>query len=312
MRKTKPSIQQKVSSQNVGTTPHSSSAKTTEKTSWFWQIFVALKEAAWKSNEDNCAGLAKEAAYSFILSLFPMLVAIIALFFIWGNATRSITEMLTTLNRMMPTESYKIVENYIHSLKISSSPRLFWLSLIGAIWGASGVMGSLQTAFNKIYNIKSERSFWTQQLMAILLVFVAGVPMFLSTIATIFGEQLEHLLTHYYGLDHMWRYLWNWIRWAIVLLTVVSIAVLVYRVGTERKQKWRDVLPGALLATFLWLVATLLFNSYVQRFGSYNQIYGSLGAVIILLIWMFLTSYALLYGAEFNYQLLLQKESKTK
>lgn len=310
MHKRKTSKKQNVSSQKVIKPSGSTSDKTTEKTSWLWFIFIALKEAAWKSNEDNCPALAKEAAYSFILSLFPMLVAIIALFFISGNASRSIAEMLTTLNRMMPSESYKIVENYIYSMKLSSSPKLFWFSLIGAIWGASGIMGTLQSAFNKIYNIKSKRSFWTQQLMAILLVFLAGVPMFLSTILTIFGEQLEQLLIHYYGLDHIWRYLWNWARWAIVLMTVISIAVLVYRVGTERKQKWREVLPGALLATTLWLIATLFFNSYVQRFGSYNQVYGSLGAVIVLLIWMFLTSYALLYGAEFNYQLLLQRENR--
>lgn len=271
--------------------------------SWLWRVFNALKQAAVKSDLDNCAGLAKEAAYSFILSFFPVLVAIIALFFIWGNATQSITEILTTLNRMMPTESYKIVENYIQSMKLDTSSKLFWFSLIGAIWGASGIMATLQTAFNRIYGIKSKRNFWKQQLMAIFLVFVTGIPMILSTFVTIFGEQLEKLMVKSYGLDYLWSYLWTWLRWLIVLLTVLSMAILLYRVGTEKKQKWREVMPGAMLATILWFIATLLFNFYVQRFGSYNQIYGSLGAVIILLIWMFITSYALLYGAEFNYQL---------
>lgn len=93
---------------------------------WLKQILNALKQAAIKSNDDNCFALAKEAAYSFILSFFPMLVALITLFFIWGNATRSITEILTTLNRMMPTESYKIVENYIQSMTLDSSSKLFW------------------------------------------------------------------------------------------------------------------------------------------------------------------------------------------
>lgn len=271
--------------------------------SWWQQIFEALKQAAWKSNLDNCPGLAKEAAYSFILSFFPMLVALIALFFMWGNATQSITEILTTLNRMMPVQSYKIVENYIQSMRLDSSSKIFWFSLIGAIWGASGIMSTLQTAFNKIYQIQSTRSFWKQQLMAIALVFVTGIPLVISTIVTIFGEQLEKLMVSRYGLDFLWQYTWSWLRWVIVLLTVLSMAILLYRVGTEKVQKWRQVLPGAILATTLWLFATLLFNFYVQRFGSYNQVYGSLGAVIVLLIWMFLTSYALLYGAEFNYQL---------
>lgn len=274
---------------------------------WWEQIFDTLKQAARKSDLDNCAGLAKEAAYSFILSFFPVLVAFIAFFFIWGNSTESITEMLTTLNKMMPAESYKIVENYVQSMKLDSSSKLFWFSLVGSIWGASGIMGTLQTAFNKIHQVTSKRGFWTQQLMAILLVFITGVPLVVSTFVTIFGDQLERLLIKSFGQDHLWQYAWNWGRWTIVLLTVVSMAVLLYRVGTEKKQKWRDVLPGAVLATFLWLVATLLFNFYVQRFGSYNQVYGSLGAVIVLLIWMFLTSYALLYGAEFNYQLQQQK-----
>ncbi|MBI4853110.1 MAG: YihY/virulence factor BrkB family protein [Acidobacteria bacterium] len=277
---------------------------------WFWHSLNALKKAAKKSDLDNCSGLAKEVAYSFILSFFPVLVAIIALFFIWGNATQSITEILTTLNRMMPTESYRIVENYIQSMKLDSSSKLFWFSLIGAIWGASGIMGTLQSAFNKIYKIQSKRSFLTQQLMAIFLVFVTGIPMVISTIITIFGEQLEKLMVERYGLDYLWQYVWSWLRWLIVILTVLSMAILLYRVGTEKKQKWREVLPGAILATVLWLIATLLFNFYVQRFGSYNQVYGSLGAVIVLLIWMFLTSYALLYGAEFNYQ--LQQNTQTQ
>ncbi len=277
---------------------------------WGWQILDALKEAAKKSNLDNCAGLAKEAAYSFILSFFPVLVAIIALFFIWGNATQSITEILTTLNRMIPSESYKIVENYIQSMKLDSSSKLFWFSLVGSIWGASGIMSTLQTAFNKIYQIQSKRSFWKQQLMAIFLVFVTGVPLIISTIVTVFGEQLEKLLVQSYGLDFLWQYVWSWVRWVIVLLTVFSMAILLYRVGTEKKQKWRTVAPGAMLATILWLLATLLFNFYVQRFGSYNQVYGSLGAVIVLLIWMFITSYALLYGAEFNYQLQQKRDSQ--
>lgn len=280
-------------------------ASTSETTnlSWFWQIIEALKLAAIKSDADNCQGLAKEAAYSFILSFFPVLVAFITLFFIWGRATESITELLTTLNKMMPTESYKIVENYVQSMKLDSSSKLFWFSLIGAIWGASGIMGTLQVAFNKIYKVESKRSFWKQQLMAIFLVFVTGIPMVISTVLTLFGEQLEKLLVQTYGLDNLWKYIWGWARLGIVLLTVLSMAILLYRVGTEKKQKWRQVLPGATLATILWLIATLLFNFYVQRFGSYNQVYGSLGAVIVLLIWMFITSYALLYGAEFNYQL---------
>jgi len=277
---------------------------------WLKQILNALKQAAIKSNDDNCFALAKEAAYSFILSFFPMLVALITLFFIWGNATRSITEILTTLNRMMPTESYKIVENYIQSMTLDSSSKLFWFSLIGAIWGASGIMGTIQSAFNKIYKIKSQRSFWKQQLMSIFLVFVTGIPLFISTIVTLFGEQVELFLIRKYGFDYIWDYIWSWTRWIIVLITVVSMAVLIYRVGTERKQKWRLVLPGAMLATMLWLIATLLFNYYVQHFGSYNQVYGSLGAVIILLIWMFLTAFALLYGAEFNYQLELMSNKK--
>ncbi|KAF0248742.1 MAG: protein phosphatase, partial [bacterium] len=214
---------------------------------WGWQILDALKEAAKKSNLDNCAGLAKEAAYSFILSFFPVLVAIIALFFIWGNATQSITEILTTLNRMIPSESYKIVENYIQSMKLDSSSKLFWFSLVGSIWGASGIMSTLQTAFNKIYQIQSKRSFWKQQLMAIFLVFVTGVPLIISTIVTVFGEQLEKLLVQSYGLDFLWQYVWSWVRWVIVLLTVFSMAILLYRVGTEKKQKWRTVAPGAML-----------------------------------------------------------------
>jgi membrane protein len=235
-----------------------------------------------------------------------MLLALITLFFILGDPTRSVREILTTLREILPGDSHAVVAGYITSYVKSMAERpprkLLWFSLAGTLWTASGVISSLQSAFNIIYDVKSNRSFWVRRSISILLVIAVGVPMAAATIATVFAEQVEEYLAKYYGFNLVWQGAWNVAHWAIVFLTTVVIASLLYHAATERKQTWRGVLPGAILATGLWLLITLLFNRYVQHFGSYNRVYGSLGAIIVLLIWMYLSALTLLYGAEFNLQ----------
>jgi membrane protein len=272
-----------------------------------WSILTALKDAAVKTEKDGCIGLAKEVAYSFILSFFPLLLTFLALFFIFGDPEQSAQVVLITLKRMLPIESYKIIDsyvaNYVRTMANHPHSQLLWFSLVGTWWTASGMISALQNAFDKIYQVQTRRSFWLRRLIALLLVLATGAPMIISTAATLFGEQLEQYLIKSYRHGFWWNHLWSAARWAIVLATVVFIAALLYRVAVERKQSWSGVLPGALLATALWLILTLIFNYYVQHFGSYDRVYGSLGAVIVLLVWMFLTALALLYGAQFNFQL---------
>ncbi|MEW6736138.1 MAG: YihY/virulence factor BrkB family protein [Acidobacteriota bacterium] len=270
----------------------------------FSLILFALKDAAVKAYHDNCIGLAKEAAYSFILSFFPMLLSLIVLFFLLGDTTRSVAEISITLSKVLPADSQAIVANYISLMAARPPTRLLWISLAGTLWTSSGMMMTLHKSFNIIYEVRPYWGFWLRRFVAILLVIAVGIPLAISTVVTIFAQQverqLEFYLSQYFSVDLWW--VWVAARWLIVIITTVAIAALLYRVGGEQQKSWRGVLPGALLATGLWLGVTLLFNRYVQNFGSYNRIYGGLGAVIVLLVWMFLTTLSLLYGAEFNFQ----------
>jgi membrane protein len=283
------------------------SSKAARRRPLFLAVMLALKDAAIKAHKDNCIGMAKGAAYSFILSFFPMLIAFTTLFFILGDPTRSVREILTTLRGILPGDSHQIVAGYVMSYvkSMADQPptKLLWISLAGTLWTASGVISSLQSAFNIIYKVEPRWNFWIRRSVAILLVIAVGLPMAVATIATVFAEQVEEYLVKQYGIALAQREFWNACHWAIVAFTTAIIATLLYRVGVDRRQTWRGVLPGAILATGLWLTITLLFNLYVQHFGSYNRIYGSLGAIIVLLVWMFLTALTLLYGAEFNLQL---------
>jgi membrane protein len=233
-----------------------------------------------------------------------MLLTIVAFFFLVGDPTRSLQEISITFSKLLPPDTYKIVANYITATAAQRPKSLFWFSLAGTLWTASGMMLTLNKAFNTIYKVEPYWGFWKRRFVSMVLVIAAGAPMAISTVITVFAEQIERGLEKYlqqhYGL-HLW-WAWSTARWIIVTATLIAIATLLYRVGTEYKQGWRSVLPGAILATILWLMVTFFFNRYVQNFASYNRIYGSLGAVIVLLIWMFLTTLVLLYGAEFNYQ----------
>jgi membrane protein len=266
-------------------------------------LAIALWRAGIKTYTDNGIGLAKEAAYSFLLSLFPMLAALIACFFLWDNSEQNVQEVLRLLRRIFPPSAYSIVADYVRSLAISPHTNVFWFSLLGALWTASGVMCSLQRAFQVIYQLTPQRSFWKRRIVALLLVISIGIPMMLATLLTFFVDQLQIYLVRYYEHDALWQNLWVLGGWLITLSTITLMTTICYRVGNEQSPPIIQVLPGALLATFLWLILTLIFNSYVQNFGTYDRIYGSLGAVIVLLVWMFLTALALLYGAAFNFEL---------
>lgn len=266
-------------------------------------IFTALKASAYRLNDDRYFGLAKEAAYSGILSFFPLIVSFIALFFIWGETDETVGEVLITLHRMLPVASYLVVEKFVKGLALNPNTKVFWISLGGAIWTGSGVTLSLQYAFCVIYEVPLTRGFWKRRLIAVILVLAAGTPLFFATITALFGNFLEQWLATKYGFDFVWSYLWSLGRWIIVWLSALMISILLYRVGVDRKQTTLKVLPGSILASSLWLIITLLFNFYVQHFGDYDKVYGSLGAVIVLLSWMFFTALVLLYGAAFNLQL---------
>jgi membrane protein len=170
------------------------------------------------------------------------------------------------------------------------------------IWSASGVIISWMDGFRRAYQLPKTWGIVQERAISISLVLMAGIPLTFSTILVAFGSRIETRVLFLIGHDFgpLILLLWGAIRWAIAILTSIAVIQLIYHNAVPRTQPWHSVLPGAVLATAMWLLSTALFGWYLQHYADYSVIYGSLGLGIALLVWMYLISLVILIGAEFN------------
>jgi membrane protein len=266
--------------------------------------------------EDNCYGIAKSAAYSGLLSSFPVLTTMAAI--LVQIRAQSIAHLLSDfLLRVVPPGTEQLVLSRFRDQ--GQRPILLLVSAICiSLWAGSGAMASLMEGFQAVYRIPTGRPFLKQRAMAIFLVLIVSIPSLAASTLILLGSWTEASLIHVLGIgknDVQLRapivVLGHVIRYAIGFLTTVFVTGLLYYFGpshrpveprrfTKQPSRFMMVWPGAVLATTLWLLATLLFGWYVRRVANYNFFYGSTQTVIALLIWMYLLSAIALVGCEYN------------
>jgi membrane protein len=170
-------------------------------------------------------------------------------------------------------------------------------------FAALSVMLTLMEGFRRAYHLPAKEWNWFQlRLRALLLVPISLVPLSLATLILIFGQTIEHwmVINSQYGLRTIVLILWRLARWSLALLTSATVLGAVYHFGTHSKESWRCVAPGAITATLLWFPVTLAYGLYVTRLADYSIIYGSLGTAIATLVWLYITSFSVLLGAQLN------------
>jgi membrane protein len=170
------------------------------------------------------------------------------------------------------------------------------------VWSASGAIISWMDGFRRAYQLPKTWGLVEERAIAISLVLMAGLPLTFATILVAFGSRIETRILFHSGREFgpLILLAWGAIRWAIAILTSIAVIQLIYHNAVPRTQPWHSVLPGAALATAMWLIATALFGFYLQHYVDYSVIYGSLGVCIALLLWMYIISLVVLIGAEFN------------
>jgi membrane protein len=267
----------------------------------FWGLF---RQACVAGYEDNCFGIAKGAAYSALLAFFPVLASIAAIL-AQVNAESVAHVFSRFLFEVVPPGT----EDLVTSQFAVKGQRPVWLILAAAalsIWAASGAIVSLMEGYEAAYRLPSGRPFLKQRGVAILLVFIAALPAIGSSALILFGARSERSMLGWLGLEpgaeiKTWMsLLGSLLRYAVALAATVLVTALMYCVAPNRPLKLRSVLPGALLATLLWLLVTSGFAWYVRNIANYSVLYGSIGAVIALLVWMYLGAVISLVGCEYN------------
>jgi membrane protein len=267
----------------------------------FWGLFHQASIAAY---EDNCFGIAKGAAYSSLLAFFPVLASLGAIL-ASVNAGAVARVFSRLLFQIIPPGTEELVRNQF----TARNERSGWLILSATLlstWAASGAMMTLMEGFQAAYRLPSGRPFLKQRGVAILLVFIGALPAVGSSALIVFGARFEQWMLATLGLapEEDLRVsvvlAFGLLRYVVALGATVLVTGLLYYVGPNQQMKFRSVWPGAILATVLWLLATTVFALYVRHIANYSVLYGSIGAVIALLVWMYLLAVITLFGCEYN------------
>lgn len=265
-----------------------------------------LRRASISAYEDNCFGIAKGAAYSALLSIFPVLTTVTALL-VQAKAQAVSRVLARWISEAAPPGSEDLLRNYL-VLHGERPVALLVVATVLAVWAASGVMLSLMEGFRAAYNIPSGRPFWNQRGVAAGLVLCAAVPVVAASVLMLLGTRAEASAVYWLGVIPQGAQFTGTVavigkvgRYLLAFAAIVSGTALLYKIGPNRPV--RVIWPGAVLATILWLLGILAFGWYVRHIANYNVLYGSIGAVIALVVWMYLLSVIALFGCEFNAQI---------
>lgn len=265
------------------------------------RFFQHFRMALWRAFQHDAFAIAKGAAFSAIITLFPAILMLASILSISRTTELLFREVSHAVGRILPEGTHSAVMQYFIGNQRISLKFLLTLIVI-TLWTGSGVMISWMEGFRNAYQMPKIWGLVKERMIAFLLVVLAGIPLVFASFLLVFGNQIEGWIMYRVGheLGPYILGLWTALRWIIATLTSIAVIGLIYHHGVPRTQPWHRVLPGSVLATVLWFVSTVVFGAYLRIFGNYDVIYGSVATAIALLIWLYLVSMVILIGAEFN------------
>lgn len=252
-----------------------------------------------ESIEDDSLGLAAQLAYYFFLALFPALLFLLALasFF----SIERFTEMLPeALGRFAAPEMVALLKEQIQQISSSRNGGILSIGLLGALWSSSAALVSIASALNRAYDIEESRPWWKVRLVAVALTVTLAAFVLAAFTLVLAGPSLADAAARLLGMGDAFRWSWMILQWPVAFVLICVAVGIVYYFAPDAEQEWVWVTPGAILATALWLLASVLFRVYAVSFGDYQATYGALGGVMVLMLWMYMTGLAIVIGAEVN------------
>ncbi len=261
-----------------------------------------LKRTAKEFLADDCMGLAQQIAFSSLLAFFPAMILLVGLLGLIG-AYDELGEFLGVVAPGAVTDAIDIAKESASGQETSASIA-FLLGFFGAVWAASGAMSSMIKAVNSAYDRIETRPFWKVRLIALLLVFMTGFVLAGMFILIVFGGPIGEAIADKASLGSAFDLVWTLVRWPIAFVAVLLFFALVYYLAPNAEQRsWKWISPGSLLGAVLWLALSGLFALYTSFSDSYDKTYGSLAGGIVLLLWLYYSAMAVLFGAELNSEL---------
>lgn len=252
--------------------------------------------------DDEILNGAAQLAYYFLFALFPLLIFLTSIFgFLIGTDAQLRESLFVYLGTVLPSSASDLVKSVITEVSTSTSGGKLTLGLFLALWFASSGVDALTQTLNKVYELKETRAWWWLRLQALFLTVVLASLIISALVIVLFGGQIVDSIASAYGFGDVFRTVWKILQWIIVLIFVLLTFSLIYYFSPDvKEQRWYFVTPGSVIGVALWLLISFGFRTYLSYFDSYSATYGSIGAVIVLMLWLYFTGAAILIGGEIN------------
>ena len=274
--------------------------------------FQTLKATVQEFVRDDALGLAAQLAYYLILAIFPFILFLVAVLDAFGSSSpQFVNELFDYLRRLMPAQVFDLIETYTERTlrNEDTAPGLLSVGILGTIWAASGAFSALINALNRAYDVQETRPFWKVKGIAILMTLGISVLIFGGALLLIAGPSIGETIAEVFTLDDEFVVVWGIVRWPAALLFMVATVALLFYFAPDVGQPFRWITPGGFVGIVLWVLASLAFNLYLgSDFNTYDKTYGSIGTVIVLLLYLYISSLTILFGATLNATLVRMKE----
>lgn len=252
--------------------------------------------------EDQVFGRAAELSYYFLLALVPFLIFLTSVIgLVLGSGTGTRHQLFAYLARVMPPSAFQMINTTIQEVSSASSGGKLSFGILATLWAASNGMGAITTSLNVAYDLKESRPWWKQRLTAMGLTIALSIFIISALLLVLAGSSIAEWLASHFGLGSTFPLIWKIVQWPVVLACLVFAFALIYYFAPDfHEQTWTWLTPGAAIAVVLWLLVSVAFRAYLHFFDTYSATYGSLGAVIVLMLWLYFTGAAVLIGGEIN------------
>jgi len=240
-------------------------------------------------------GLSAQTAYYFFFSLFPLVLFAAPLLGLIGDKRTTVDFIMKQLAVAVPPDAYRLIAGVVNDVVFAKgAPGVVSLGALLTLWAGSNVFSALTDTLNHAFGAKDTRGWWKKTLIACGFVIGASVVGLIATVVLLDGENVVHAIAGFFGLAATTKVVWTIVQFPLAIFFIVVLAWAIYFVLPNLRMTWREALLGAVIATGLWIAVTLAFRVYVQHFGNYNKTYGTIGAVVVLLMWMYLTMLSIL------------------
>lgn len=257
-------------------------------------------------NRNHTLAFAAALSYYFVMAFFPALIGLAAII-AYLPIPNLFNTMVSTLSRVMPPESMGLVRKVVAEIITPNRSALLSFGLLGTLWSASGGFASMIEALNVAYDIPETRPIWKTRLLSLELTFEVGTLILFAFSVMIVGPEFGAYLASHMGVSWAFAVAWPYLRYAIAIAFIVLAVEGLYFLGPNLKQRFRDTLPGAVLAVLGWILLSTMLSLYVHHVANLNKTYGVLGGGIALLLWMYWSSFCVLVGAELNSEIIQER-----